>query len=102
MDVCCFKTIINSIVYLQAQQLSFGQQKYLQRLLYNGFYCWEIMTERSMDNVICGICGTIGQFYLGDGNQKNCCSLKGVLLLLLIFDVLYIVVVVYSTLYCGS
>ena len=31
-----------------------------------------------MDDVICGICGTIGQLYLGDGNKKNCCSLKGV------------------------
>ena len=46
--------------------------------MYNGFYCFETMTQRSMDDVICGICGTIGQLYLGDGNQKNCCSLKGV------------------------
>ncbi|KAL9960054.1 hypothetical protein ACROYT_G033453 [Oculina patagonica] len=47
---------------------------YLRDLLYNGFYCFEIMAERNLDDVICGICGTIGVLYLGDGNQKNCCT----------------------------
>ena len=47
-------------------------------LLYNGFYCFEAMTERDLDQTICGICGVVGEIYLGDGNEKNCCSRKEV------------------------
>ena len=47
-------------------------------LLYNGFYCFEVITERKLDDQICGICGIVGEIYLGDGNQKNCCSRKEV------------------------
>jgi hypothetical protein len=43
--------------------------------LYQGYYCFEAMTERDLDSVICGICGIIGEVYLGDGNEKNCCSI---------------------------
>ena len=50
----------------------------LRLLLYNGYYCFEAMTERDLDEVICGICGVIGEVYLGDGNEKNCCSNKNV------------------------
>ncbi len=48
------------------------------RTLYKGFFGFESMTERSMDDVICGICGVVGELYLGDGNEKNCCSLNEV------------------------
>ena len=51
---------------------------YLLRLLYNGCYGFEAMTVREMDSVVCGICGIIGELYLGDGNEKNCCSLHEV------------------------
>ncbi|XP_020905627.2 HMG domain-containing protein 3 [Exaiptasia diaphana] len=37
-----------------------------------------MISVRSLDQVICGYCGIIGELYMGDGNQKNCCSLKGV------------------------
>lgn len=47
-------------------------------LLYNGYYCFEAITERDIDEVICGVCGIIGEVYLGDGNEKNCCSNKNV------------------------
>lgn len=47
-------------------------------MLYNGFYCFEAITDRPLDDVICGICGTVGEFYLGDGNEKNCCSISEV------------------------
>ena len=60
------------------KRLSSREQKYLQKLVYNGFYCFELLTERRLDDGICGVCGTIGQCYFGDGNQKNCCSLKEV------------------------
>ena len=33
----------------------------LANLLYNGFYCFEAITDRSLDDVICGICGTVGE-----------------------------------------
>ncbi|XP_068748643.1 uncharacterized protein [Montipora capricornis] len=50
--------------------------EYVTDLLYNGFYCFEAMTERDLDQTICGICGVVGEIYLGDGNEKNCCSRK--------------------------
>ena len=34
--------------------------------------------SRDLDSVICGICGIAGEIYLGDGNEKNCCSNKHV------------------------
>ena len=54
------------------------QIKYLNSLLYNGFYAFEMLSERILDDVICGICGTFGQVYYGDGNEKNCCSIDAV------------------------
>ena len=48
--------------------------RYYNELLYNGFWCFEMMTERNLSEAVCGICGVIGEVYLGDGNEKNCCS----------------------------
>ena len=45
-------------------------------LLYNGFYCFEAITERLLDDIICGVCGVAGEVYCGDGNEKNCCDLS--------------------------
>lgn len=53
--------------------------EYVTDLLYNGFYCFEAVTERNLDETICGICGILGEVYFGDGNEKNCCSRKEVL-----------------------
>jgi hypothetical protein len=47
-------------------------------LLYNGFYAFEMMSQRSLDDVICEICGIVCQVYFGDGNEKNCCSIDAV------------------------
>ncbi|XP_068673208.1 HMG domain-containing protein 3-like [Montipora foliosa] len=47
-----------------------NELKNIANLLYNGFYCFEAITDRSLDYVICGICGTVGELYLGDGNEK--------------------------------
>ena len=52
--------------------------EYLSHTLYNGFYAFEAMTDRNIDDVICGICGVVGELYLGDGDAKNCCSLQEV------------------------
>lgn len=62
--------------------------EYVTDLLYNGFYCFEAITERDLDGTICGICGIVGEIYLGDGNEKNCCSRKEVKI---IFHLLYTV-----------
>ena len=59
-------------------ELNDNEQKYITGLLYNGFYAFELISERNMDDVICGICGVVGQFYFGDGNEKNCCSIDKV------------------------
>lgn len=48
--------------------------EYVIDLFYNGFYCFEVIMERDLDGIICGICGIVGEIYFGDGNEKNCCS----------------------------
>ncbi|XP_068736610.1 uncharacterized protein [Montipora capricornis] len=56
-------------------QLSDSNLKYITGLLYNGFYAFQLLSNRSLDSVVCGICGVIGQVHFGDGNEKNCCSI---------------------------
>lgn len=67
-----------SLFVLDLQQIPASTVEYLTDLLYNGFYCFEAITERNLDDAICGICGVVGEIYLGDGNEKNCCSRKEV------------------------
>ena len=52
-----------------------GEIENIANLLYNGFYCFEAITERDLDSVICGI---VGEVYFGDGNEKNCCDINEV------------------------
>jgi hypothetical protein len=47
---------------------------YIEDLLYNGFYSFEMITERNLDDVVCGVCGVFPEICLGDGNEKNCCT----------------------------
>jgi len=54
---------------------------YLTKVLYDGFYGFEAMTVRDLNDAICGHCGIVGKVYFGDGNEKNCCSLKDVSML---------------------
>lgn len=42
--------------------------------MYNGFFMFEAITQRNLNDVICGICGVCPEVCLGDGNEKNCCS----------------------------
>ncbi|KAJ7377549.1 high mobility group, partial [Desmophyllum pertusum] len=51
-----------------------ASMEYITDLLYNGFYCFEALTERNLDNTIYWKCGILGEVYFGDGNEKNCCS----------------------------
>uniref|UniRef100_A0A7M5U5J6 Uncharacterized protein n=2 Tax=Clytia hemisphaerica TaxID=252671 RepID=A0A7M5U5J6_9CNID len=41
-----------------------------------GFFGFEAMTVRDLQDAICGHCGIAGKVYFGDGNEKNCCSIK--------------------------
>ncbi|XP_028415288.1 HMG domain-containing protein 3-like [Dendronephthya gigantea] len=51
-----------------------GEMAYIEDLLYNGFYSFEMVTERNLDDVVCGICGVYPEICLGDGNEKNSCT----------------------------
>jgi len=59
------------------QEVAVSNLEYLTDL-YNEFYCFQAITNMSLDDGICGICGVVGEVYLGDGNEKNCCSHKEV------------------------
>ena len=52
-------------------------------LLYNGYYGFEALTKRDLNDVICGLCGIAGKIYYGDGNEKNSCSINNVSLKIL-------------------
>ena len=47
---------------------------YIAELLYNGFYCYEMLVDRDLDAVVCGLCGVCPEVCLGDGNEKNSCK----------------------------
>lgn len=57
----------------KASKVAKGKLEYLATLAYQGFYCFEAITTRNLDNVICGTCRIIGEVYLENGNEKNCC-----------------------------
>ena len=61
--------------------------EYFSSLLYSGFYCFEVISERNLDNQICGICGIIGEVYLGDGNQTNCRTTSEVCILKIMLNI---------------
>ncbi|CAH1802661.1 unnamed protein product, partial [Owenia fusiformis] len=48
---------------------------YLSRVIYNGFYAFEALSPRNLDESLCGICGNIPVMLIGDANQKDCCNL---------------------------
>ena len=58
------------------QALTDGEKTYLEQKLYDGYFSFEASTERDWNNSICGICGVAPVFESGDGNAKNCTSLK--------------------------
>ena len=70
--------VFNVCPFYSQGDLSDNDLRYLSALLYNGFYAYELLSERFQDSVICGICGVIGQVHLRDGNEKNCCSVEKV------------------------
>lgn len=71
-------SLTDSSFSYQQSTLSAGEAKYIEELLYNGFYAFEAITVRDLDAVVCGICGIAGEVLFGDRNEKNYCSNKQV------------------------
>jgi len=65
---------ISNVIVAKLSSLPPSKIEYLCARLYYGFYCFVAATQRNFDGVICGVCGITGEVYLGDGNEKNCCS----------------------------
>ena len=55
-----------------APTLTSGEIRYLVEKLYDGYFAFEVLTERDWNAGICGICGVCPIFESGDGNAKNC------------------------------
>ena len=58
-----------------APRLTPGETRYLTEKLYDGYFGFEVLTERDWNSAICGICGVCPVFESGDGNAKNCTPL---------------------------
>lgn len=71
-------SVFNVCSFFSQGDLSDNDLRYLSALLYNGFYAYELLSERSQDECdMWYICGVIrGQVHFGDGNEKNCCSVE--------------------------
>ena len=46
--------------------------RHLTEKVYDGYFAFEVLTDRDWDAAICGICGVCPIFESGDGNAKNC------------------------------
>ena len=82
----CLLTL--SFSFIKSHRLSNAKLDYIVSLSYQGFYCFEAITTRNLDDVICRICGTVGEVYPGDGNEKNCCSNNRVRLCIMLYNLL--------------
>ena len=68
--------IITSLLNLPSSPtLTTGERRYLTEKLYDGYFAFEILTDRDWNSAICGICGVCPLFESGDGNVKNCTPL---------------------------
>ena len=77
-DSCRYLLLLNyqknvqKCFFFVLQEVAVSTLEHSTDLLYNGFYCCEAITTRSLRDGICGICGVAGEVNLGDGNQKSC------------------------------
>ncbi|KAJ7364968.1 HMG domain-containing protein 3 [Desmophyllum pertusum] len=60
----------------ESDRLPHAKLVYLGKRLYHGFYCFEAITDRSIDDVICGACGIVdvynNVYKLQVTNLNNC------------------------------
>ena len=68
--------ILAKLDLLCAPTLTLGEIRYLVEKLYDGYFAFEVLTERDWNAGICGICGVCPIFESGDGNAKNCTALS--------------------------
>ena len=66
------------------------ETRYLTDKLYDGYFVFEVLTQRDWDSAICGICGVCPIFESGDGNAKNCTPLVEKMVIIINFTVLFI------------
>ena len=59
-----------------APSITPGETRYLIEKLYDGYFAFEVLTDRDWNSAICGICGVCPIFESGDGNAKNCTPLS--------------------------
>ena len=68
--------ILSQLNLPSAPTLTVAETRYLSEKLYNGYFAFEVLTERNWNSAICGICGVCPLFESGDGNAKNCTPLS--------------------------
>ena len=69
--------ILASLDLPSAPKLTQGESRYLAEKFYDGYFAFEVLTNRDWNSAICGICGICPLFESGDGNVKNCTPLSG-------------------------
>lgn len=64
--------IATALLQPSSPYLTDSERRYLTEKLYDGYFAFEVLTDRDWDSAICGICGICPVFESGDGNAKNC------------------------------
>lgn len=64
--------LTSALLQSSAPLLTENEFRYLVEKLYDGYFAFEVLTDRNWDSAICGICGVSPVFESGDGNAKNC------------------------------
>ena len=67
--------IISLLNLPSSPKLTIGERRYLTEKLYDGYFAFEVLTDRDWNSAICGICGVCPLLESGDGNVKNCTPL---------------------------
>ena len=68
--------VLASLDLPSAPKLTQGESRYLAEKLYDGYFAFEVITDRDWNSAICGICGVCPLVESGDGNAKNCTPLS--------------------------
>ncbi len=72
----CAEAVIDSILQRpHGLQLHSDKVRYLTEKLYDGYFAFEVLTDRDWNAGVCGVCGVCPMFESGDGNCKNCTPL---------------------------
>ena len=64
--------IMAALLQPTALVLTENEFQYLMEKVYDGYFAFEVLTDRDWDAAICEICGVCPILGSGDGNAKNC------------------------------